>query len=343
MYLHTLLNILRGEMAFVGPRPLSASQAQSLSQATKMRFSVRPGWFSLYALRQKTGVAHEAESEHDKEFIYNETLKGDVGLMLRYSIGSLLGGSSPLPAPDKLNFFGVEIVNTDMMEAVQWIGQQARQPQNSLVAYVNPDCLNIAYRDEDYQQILQQAERVFPDGIGIHIGCRMLGQSLRANVNCTDLFPLLCQYCVDANLTLFLLGAQPGVAEATAQNMTKRYPGLRIAGHQHGFFAPQATELVIADINASRADILIVAFGAPQQEKWLAQHRNQLQPKVLMGVGGLFDFYAERIPRAPRWMRDIGMEWIWRLMQEPKRMWRRYIIGNPLFLYRVWRQARTTR
>jgi N-acetylglucosaminyldiphosphoundecaprenol N-acetyl-beta-D-mannosaminyltransferase len=83
----------------------------------------------------------------------------------------------------------------------------------------------------------------------------------------------------------------------------------------------------------------LVAFGVPRQELWLAEHRDRLRPPVRMGVGGLFDFYSGRIPRAPLWLREIGLEWIWRLAQEPGRMWRRYLLGNPLFLYRVWRQA----
>ena len=95
---------------------------------------------------------------------------------------------------------------------------------------------------------------------------------------------------------------------------------------------------MIETINASGADILLAAFGAPRQELWLARHQARLRPRVLMGVGGLFDFYSGSIPRAPIWMREVGLEWTWRLMQEPGRMWRRYLVGNPLFLYRVYRQ-----
>jgi N-acetylglucosaminyldiphosphoundecaprenol N-acetyl-beta-D-mannosaminyltransferase len=209
-----------------------------------------------------------------------------------------------------------------------------------LLAFVNPDCLNIAYVDAEYRRILLEAVRVLPDGIGIHTGCRMLGVALQANVNGTDLFPQLCERAAQTGLGLFLRGARPGIAEAVASNMQAQFPGLCIDRVQDGYFDPAEEDAVIERINASGAAILLVAFGVPRQETWLARNHHRLKPPVRMGVGGFFDFYSGRIPRAPVWMREIGLEWTWRLMQEPGRMWRRYVIGNPLFLYRVWRQAR---
>ena len=131
-----------------------------------------------------------------------------------------------------------------------------------------------------------------------------------------------------------------GAAEQVAENMRRRHPALIVAGVQHGYFDAAEEAAIIERINGSGARILLVAFGVPRQELWLAQHRERLRPPVRMGVGGLFDFYSGRIPRAPLWLREIGLEWAWRLAQEPGRMWRRYLIGNPLFLYRVWLQAR---
>jgi N-acetylglucosaminyldiphosphoundecaprenol N-acetyl-beta-D-mannosaminyltransferase len=121
--------------------------------------------------------------------------------------------------------------------------------------------------------------------------------------------------------------------------MQARYPELIIAGTRDGYFDAAEEAEVIESINASGADILLVAFGAPRQDVWLKAHKQALRVPVRMGVGGLFDFYSGRIPRAPVWMREMGLEWTYRLLQEPGRMWRRYIIGNPLFLYRVWRQG----
>jgi len=122
--------------------------------------------------------------------------------------------------------------------------------------------------------------------------------------------------------------------------MVQRFPDLRIAGARDGYFTTEEEPAVVAEINDSGAAILLVAFGVPRQELWIASRRNELKTPVCLGVGGLFDFYSGRIARAPVWMREIGLEWVWRMLQEPKRMWRRYIIGNPLFLSRVWRQMR---
>jgi N-acetylglucosaminyldiphosphoundecaprenol N-acetyl-beta-D-mannosaminyltransferase len=239
-----------------------------------------------------------------------------------------------------LRFFGVDIVNTTMDEATSWIVHRAKSGTNSQLCFVNPDCLNIAYGDPEYRRILERADRVLPDGIGVHLACRISGTSLVANVNGTDLFPRMCEKAAAEDLSLFLLGSAPGCAEATARNMQVRFRCLKIAGTHPGYFEASEEAALVDEINRSRADILLVGLGAPRQDVWIANNLSRLNPAVKIGVGGLFDFYSERISRAPQWMREIGMEWLWRLIMQPRRMWRRYVIGNPLFLFRVWRESR---
>lgn len=335
-------NVLRGQMALVGPRPVSRAEAGGLSPAAMARFQVPPGLISPYAVRSQVGIAHRDEYSQDLDYVQQASLANDLGLLLRHWLGWLLRSrGKPLRQLDTLSIFGVRMDNTTMQAALDGIisASAPAQPPTQL-AFVNPDCLNIAWRNPDYTAVLQGCERVFPDGIGLRIGGRMLGVELRDNVNGTDLFPLLCEAAAGAGRRLYLLGARPGVAAAAAQAMQARYPTLRIAGTRDGYFAVDQEAEVIAEINASGASILLVAFGAPRQEFWIAQHRAMLSPPVAMGVGGLFDFYSGRIQRAPLWMREIGMEWVYRLLQEPGRMWRRYIIGNPVFLCRVWQQRR---
>lgn len=341
--LPVLFNVLRGDLAFAGPRALTVTEAEAVPPQAWSRFAVRPGLVSPHAVRRRVGVAYEDEGTHDREFVYTETWRGNLGLVARSLPGMVLGGGTERPAPPRLDFFGVPVVNTTMDEALDWIVERGAGASPAQLAFVNPDCLNIAYGNEAYRRTLCAAARVLPDGIGLQIGCRLLGTSLVANVNGTDLFPRLCERLAGTELSLYLLGARPGVADAVAANMTERYPGLRIAGTRHGYFGPEEGEGVIEAINRSGAQILLVAFGAPRQELWIAGATERLRPRVCMGVGGLFDFYSGRVPRAPVWIREIGFEWVWRLWQEPGRMWRRYIVGNPLFLYRVWQQARDGR
>ena len=203
------------------------------------------------------------------------------------------------------------------------------------IAFVNADCVNLAASDPAYRETLNCMDWVFTDGIGMKIAGKMLGQPVRENVNGTDLFPRLCAQFSISGHRVFLLGAKPGVAAKVAQWATATYPGLRIAGTQDGYFRQDDIEQVIATIRQSGADVLFVAMGAPLQENWIRQYAEKSGATVTLGVGGLFDYYSGHMPRAPLWMRHLGLEWVFRLIQEPGRLWKRYLLGNWLFMARV--------
>lgn len=241
---------------------------------------------------------------------------------------------------DQLHLLGVGIDNPTLAEGTAWIVDRAEKRLPTTVAFVNAHCLNEAYDSPEYRAALTRADAVFADGIGVRLAGRHTRQPVRDNVNGTDMFPRLAALAEEKGLSIFLLGARPGVAEAVADGLRERHPRLRIAGTRDGYFAADEEDAVIAEINESGADILLVAMGVPTQELWLDRHRASLRVPVCMAVGGLFDFYSGNIPRAPRWLRACGGEWCWRLAQEPGRLWRRYLIGNPRFLYRVWRHGR---
>jgi len=170
-------------------------------------------------------------------------------------------------------------------------------------------------------------------------------QAFRENLCGTDFLPHLCKklQTTPGNNALYLLGARPGVAQKVARWITRHYPDVKIAGWQHGYYSCEEEPEVLSRIKSSGANILLVAFGAPRQDVWIHKKLPETGVKLAMGVGGLFDFYSGRIPRAPIWVRELGMEWVYRLAQEPRRMWRRYVLGNGLFLIRVMRQAVTHR
>ncbi len=242
--------------------------------------------------------------------------------------------------PLKFRMLGIEINNLTMSQALEKIITTAQGSEKRSFAFVNADCLNRAMNNSAYGRVLSRQSMVFADGSGIRMAGLMRGINVVGNVNGTDMFPLLCKEASEQGLSIFLLGSAPGVADAVAHNMTQQYPSLKIAGTQDGYFSAGETERVITKINASSADILLVAMGAPRQEMWIETNHARLFPSVAIGVGGLFDFYSGRISRAPLWLRETGFEWIWRFLQEPSRMWRRYFVGNPVFLYRCWREQR---
>lgn len=336
--LAALFNVLRGDMAFAGPRPLTEAESASIPPGSLIRFDVRPGLVSPFVLRRGTGIAHEREDEIDREFVLAQRMASDVGLVARSIPGTLLGGRSDAPPPPTIELFGITITNTTMDEAVEWVVHRATLREPTQMCYVNPDCLNIAYCHERYRETLFGATRVLPDGIGLHIACRLIGTSLAANVNGTDMFPKLCERLASTELSLFLLGARSGVAAEAGRKMQERFPGLRIAGARDGYFGEEEVPDVLAEIDASGADILLVGLGAPRQDLFIAEHAAVLPVPVRLGVGGLFDYYSGRIARAPIWVRELGLEWLWRVKQEPGRLWKRYFVGNPVFLARVLRR-----
>lgn len=235
-----------------------------------------------------------------------------------------------------LNLFGLSLANAKQSTAIDDLLAGTSQ---RVAHFVNAHCVNVAAENNDYANSLQRAEHLLPDGSGISLAAGLIGQRFQDNLNGTDLFLPLCRAAASQKKSVFLLGAAPGVTEEVAARTTQKIPGLTIAGVMHGFFEPQRTDEVINQINASGADILLVAMGVPMQELWVDQNRSRLNPQLIMGVGAQFDFHSGRMPRAPRFMRRLGCEWVWRLAVEPKRMAHRYLVGNPVFVARALQQA----
>jgi N-acetylglucosaminyldiphosphoundecaprenol N-acetyl-beta-D-mannosaminyltransferase len=245
--------------------------------------------------------------------------------------------SLPQSFPAGIEIRGLRLLNLALDDAVTAIESAVLGGKETHVAFVNADCVNIAANDEAYRDRLAKMDWVFVDGIGMRIAGRLLKQPVRDNVNGTDLFPQLCAALAGHGRSLYLLGGRPGIAEAAADWARSHYPGIQIAGSRDGYFDARDTDAVVAEIRSRRPDVLLVGMGAPAQEAWIARHARATGATVTLGVGGLFDYYSGRIPRAPSWMRRLGLEWIFRLLQEPDRLWRRYLVGNVVFLARIGR------
>jgi alpha-1,3-mannosyltransferase len=228
-------------------------------------------------------------------------------------------------------------------DAVSLIDARYEQGEVTAVAFANAHTLNVAAEDPRFRQTLQNA-LVFNDGIGVDIAGRMLyGSSFTANLNGTDFVPNYLRQ-TKHRFRIFLLGAKPGIAERAARHLAESCPRHTIAGCHHGHFDAADASRIVDLVRRSKADVLLVAMGNPKQELFIQDHLPATGCALGIGVGALFDFLAGDVPRAPLSVQHWRLEWVYRLLQEPRRLARRYLVGNPLFLMRIlgqwWSGAR---
>ena len=237
-------------------------------------------------------------------------------------------------APARLMILGVRADHIDMAGALARIEAMIDQHRNEggpvqQIITVNPEFVWAARKDAAFRATINQAALVLADGMGIVWASRILGQPFPERVTGTDLLPLLAERCARRGYRLFLLGAAPGVAEAAARILQQRSPGLQIAGVYGGSPDDAEADEILGRIRAARPDVLAVAYGAPRQDLWIRQHAQALGAAgvgVAVGVGGAYDFIAGRVARAPRWMQRAGLEWLFRLLRQPRRAWRMRVL-----------------
>jgi N-acetylglucosaminyldiphosphoundecaprenol N-acetyl-beta-D-mannosaminyltransferase len=194
----------------------------------------------------------------------------------------------------------------------------------------------IARRDPDLRAIVERADLVTPDGFGILWAARLLRLPIAHKVSGVDLVGELCRLSSKKGYRLFFLGAGRGVADQAAENLRARYPGAQIVGTNDGFFLPEANAEVVARIAAARPDVVLVAFGIPRQEKWITKHKEEIGASVYIGIGGSFDVYSGLVKRAPVWMQNHGLEWLYRLCANPKKI--KKVMTLPRFALLALRQ-----
>lgn len=223
-----------------------------------------------------------------------------------------------------------------------WVGD-GQAPRR--VMYVNAHVLNQSLEDPALRGALADADLVYCDGYGVRLAAKALDVEIPHRMTGADWIWDLAALCESAGQSIYLLGSEPGVASQAADRIRARHPALTIAGSHHGYFDEGSPhdERVLEDINERRPDILLVGMGTPKQELWVQRNADRVDCGVLWTVGSMFDYVSLRTPRAPGWLADNGLEWIFRLAVEPQRMWHRYLIGNPVFVSRVMAQARRRR
>lgn len=228
----------------------------------------------------------------------------------------------------RVDVLGVAFDNVTMDEAVGRALELLEQDGPHLVATPNPEIVQRAGRDPEYARILAGADLVVPDGVGVIHAAKILGTPLKERVPGIDLASRLIAHAAQTGKRLFLLGAEPGVAEQAAVNLRAAYPGLMVCGAHDGYF--QQDGPVVDAIRTAKADIVFVCLGFPKQEKWIAAHGGETGARLLIGLGGALDVFSGKVERAPERFQKLGLEWLYRLVKEPSRIGR--MAKLPLFL-----------
>ena len=239
----------------------------------------------------------------------------------------------------RVSLLGVKIDALSLDELLTQIRSTMPSTEQVMISYVNTYAVNLSYTLPWFREFLNQSYLTFCDGFGIKLAAKLTGQQLSYRFTPQDFIDYVCEDAVRNNWRIFFLGAKPGVAQLAAKTLIDKHPGLKIETY-HGYFCKAFDSVenleVIERINVFQPHILAVGFGMPLQEQWILENLNSLNAKIAFPVGALFDYISGQVLRGPRWMTDHGLEWLSRLAMEPRRLWKRYIIGNPLFIWRVF-------
>lgn len=231
----------------------------------------------------------------------------------------------------KIDVMGVSFDNVNMEEALEKAKEILAGERAQYVVTPNAEIVYEAMHSEEFRELVNDAALVLPDGAGVVLGSKILKTPLKQKVAGVDFADRLLGHLAETGGSVYLLGSKPGIAELAAEKMLAKHPGLTVAGMADGYFKEEAP--VIEKINAAKPDVLFVCLGAPKQEKFMQAHREELQVKLMAGLGGSLDSFAGTVKRAPKWMIDLSLEWLYRLIKEPKRFGR--MLRLPKFLWAV--------
>ena len=243
------------------------------------------------------------------------------------------------PANNTVRLFDVEVLNLDMAATVALIDEAIKQKKQLVHNCINANKVVLIQRDKQLKDSLEEADIISADGQAVVWASRLFGSPLKERVPGIDLMEEIVCHAAEKGYRIFLFGAKEENVSKVAEIYSRKYgPGL-VAGYRNGYYKPEEEAEIARQINESGAQILFVAIPSPQKEIFLKNNKH-LMPQVylMMGVGGSFDVVAGQVKRSPRWMQDNGLEWLYRLIQEPRKMWRRYLIGNIRYIMITWRE-----
>lgn len=243
-----------------------------------------------------------------------------------------------LPEMNQINAFNIKVHPATISEFVSIIRQNLRQKKLLVQFGVNSATVNETFENEDYRRIINSADLLNIDGMSVVWALRCLGHKVPERVATPDLAEGVMAMAAEEGFSVFLFGATETVISLCLANLRGKYPTMRIAGWRHGYYDSTEESTIIDQINQSDADILLIGISSPKKELLYDKYRDKLRVNYVLGVGGYFDILSGRTKRAPKWMQKRGLEWVFRLLQEPRRMWRRYLIGNNKFLWTLIRE-----
>ncbi|MDF5716524.1 MAG: WecB/TagA/CpsF family glycosyltransferase [Rhizonema sp. NSF051] len=239
---------------------------------------------------------------------------------------------------------GTRFHKVKVNELIDFIVKSAKLPKKTTIGHLNVRGMNFAYELPWYKDFMNKSDLVFCDGFGVLLGAKLCGCRVNSShrMTCPDYIEDLALACEQENVSLFLLAGKPGTVDKAITKLKAIAPNLKVKGH-HGYFkkSGEENESALKQINEFKPDVLYIGFGMPLQEDWIVNNLEHIEAKVFLPLGACLDFYTGTVYRGPRWMTSCGLEWLTRLVTEPTRLWERYVIGNPLFLYRVLQERVT--
>lgn len=236
----------------------------------------------------------------------------------------------------KYRFFNINLDFTTSKAMLEFLGDLKEYNSIRTLFFLNANCFNIAQKDSEYRDIINESDFLLNDGVGIDIAASLLKLKFSENLNGTDLIPEILRVATKLGYKIYFLGGEENVAIKAAEKLMKLFPPINIVGTHSGYFNKSEEALIIDDINEKSPDILVVGMGVPIQEKWIAANKDKLKSvKLCIAGGAIFDFLSGKLARAPLFIRKLRCEWLFRLLLEPKRLYKRYLIGNFVFFKHI--------
>ncbi|SJM93086.1 WecB/TagA/CpsF family glycosyltransferase [Crenothrix polyspora] len=233
----------------------------------------------------------------------------------------------------RIDMMGCYIDNLSMAETLQAIEKLIQSGEPSQHVAVNVDKVVKANKDPNLQRIINECALISADGMPIVWASRLLGKPLKERVTGVDLFEALMACSAEKAWRIYFLGATEAIVGKVKQHYETKYPDILIVGYRNGYWLPEQEKVVVEHIKLAQADLLFVAMSSPQKEQFLGRYQAEMKIPFAMGVGGTFDVVAGKIKRAPLWMQQSGLEWFYRFLQEPRRMYKRYFIEDMMFFW----------